>query len=107
MPSAVCGRLARAISVGWWSARAFPSPSGNAEVLTSVGRFFVDALWRSRGVAAEADGAAFHLSAEDWSRDLVRQNAIQSAGVLLMRFPVRRLRSAPRDCGAELRPLVA
>ena len=84
-----------------------PEPEWNAEVLTSVGRFFVDALWRSRGVAAEADGAAFHLSAEDWSRDLVRQNAIQSAGVLLMRFPVRRLRSAPRDCGAELRPLVA
>jgi very-short-patch-repair endonuclease len=88
-------------------ASGLPEPEWNAEVLTSAGRFFVDALWRERGVAAEADGAAFHLSAEDWSRDLIRQNAIQGAGVLLMRFPVRRLRSAPLECGAELRPLVA
>jgi hypothetical protein len=88
-------------------AAGLPEPEWNAEVLTPAGRFFVDALWRARGVGAEADGAAFHLSAEDWARDLVRQNAIQGAGVFLLRFPVRRLRSAPADCGAELRPLVA
>ena len=88
-------------------AAGLPEPEWNAEVLTAAGRFFVDALWRKRGVAAEADGAGFHLSAEDWSRDLVRQNAIHGVGILLVRFPVRRLRAAPEACGAELRPLVA
>ena len=84
-----------------------PEPEWNAEVLTPSGRYFLDALWRSRGVGAEADGSMFHLSAEDWARDLVRQNAIQGVGIVLMRFPVRRLRSAPAACGAELRQLVA
>jgi very-short-patch-repair endonuclease len=88
-------------------AAGLPEPEWNAEVLTAAGRFFVDALWRKRGVAAEADGALFHLSAEDWSRDLLRQNAIAGVGIRLVRFPVRRLRVAPDDCGAELRPLVA
>jgi very-short-patch-repair endonuclease len=84
-----------------------PEPEWNAEVITPRGRFFVDALWRSHGVAAEADGAAFHLSAEDWSKDLVRQNAIQGTGIVVLRFPIRRLRGAPLACGAEIGALVA
>jgi hypothetical protein len=83
-----------------------PEPEWNAEILTPQGRFFVDALWRARGVAAEADGAAFHLSADDWSKDLVRQNAIQGAGVVMLRFPIRRLRARPHDCGREIYALV-
>lgn len=88
-------------------AAGLPEPEWNAEVITPVGRYFVDALWRERGVGAEADGATFHLSAEDWSKDLLRQNAIAGVGIRLVRFPLRRLRGAPDDCGAELRPLVA
>jgi very-short-patch-repair endonuclease len=84
-----------------------PEPEWNAEVITARGRYFVDALWRRQGVAAEADGAAFHLSAEDWSKDLIRQNAIQGTGLLLLRFPIRRLRTAPGACGQELQALVA
>jgi very-short-patch-repair endonuclease len=88
-------------------AAGLPEPEWNAEVITAAGRYFVDALWRKRGVAAEADGAMFHLSAEDWASDLLRQNAIQGVGIRLVRFPVRRLRAAPGACGEELRPLVA
>jgi len=83
-----------------------PEPEWNASVVTPVGTYWVDALWRDRGVGAEADGSAFHLSAADWSRDLLRQNAIQGAGIRLFRFPVRRLRSDPLGCGRELRPLM-
>ena len=79
-----------------------PEPEWNAVIVTPRGRFQVDALWRAHGVAAEADGAGFHLSAEDWSKDLIRQNAIQGLGVRLLRFPVRRLRSMPDECGHEL-----
>ena len=53
-----------------------PEPEWGAEIPTAAGTFLVDALWRSHGVAVEVDGAAFHLSAEDWTRDPVRQNAL-------------------------------
>jgi hypothetical protein len=84
-----------------------PEPEWGAAIDTPVGTYFVDAYWREAKVAAEADGATFHLSANDWSSDLTRQNAIQGAGVRLFRFTVRRLRAAPLACGLELLPLVA
>jgi very-short-patch-repair endonuclease len=83
-------------------AAGLPEPEWNAEVATPWGTFFVDALWRRQRVAAEADGAAFHLSADDWQADLRRQNAIQGTGLTLFRFPVRRLRAEPQACGCEL-----
>jgi len=86
---------------------AVPEPEWGAPIETSSGTYFVDAYWATRRVAAEADGAAFHLSAHDWGADLRRQNAIQSVGVRLFRFPVRRLRAEPLSCGLELAPLVA
>ncbi len=84
-----------------------PEPEWGAAIDTPSGTFSVDAYWRRHRVAAEADGAAFHLSAADWGSDLSRQNAIQGAGVRLFRFPVRRLRAEPLACGFELLPLVA
>ncbi|MGY1660207.1 DUF559 domain-containing protein [Geodermatophilus sp. SYSU D00705] len=84
-----------------------PEPEWNAAVETPLGTYFVDAYWRRHRVAAEADGAAFHLSAPDWAADLRRQNALQAARVTLLRFPVRRLRAEPLACGLELAPLVA
>ena len=79
-----------------------PEPEWGAEVRTAAGTFHVDALWRAQGVAVEADGASFHLSAEDWTWDLTRQNAVLATGLVLLRYPVRRLRSAPEACGREI-----
>ena len=79
-----------------------PEPEWNAPVETRLGTYWVDALWRELGVGAEADGAAFHLSAEDWGRDILRQNAVQEVGIRLIRFPVRRLRSARVACRRDL-----
>lgn len=79
-----------------------PEPEWGAEVRTEAGTFHVDALWRAAGVAVEVDGATFHLSAEDWTRDLVRQNALQSTRLVLLRYPLRRLQSAPHACGREI-----
>ncbi|NYJ05399.1 hypothetical protein [Petropleomorpha daqingensis] len=84
-----------------------PEPEWGAAIDTPTGTYFVDAYWRRAKVAAEADGAMFHLSANDWSSDVGRQNAIQGVGVRLFRFPVRRLRAHPLACGLELLPLVA
>jgi hypothetical protein len=83
-------------------AAGLPEPEWNAAIETSEGTFFLDAYWPDRHVGAEADGAAFHVSAADWTRDLRRQNAIQGTGVRLFRFPVRRLRWEQARCGGEL-----
>jgi hypothetical protein len=84
-----------------------PEPEWGAAIETPEGTYFVDAYWRARRVAVEADGAEFHLSAADWSRDLRRQNAIQRTDVLVFRYPVRRLRADPLGCGREIYRLVA
>ena len=84
-----------------------PEPEWNAEIETPRGTYRVDALWRRAAVAAEADGAQFHLSAADWTDDLARQNAIQGTGISMFRYPVRRLRAAPHAVGGELRAVVA
>lgn len=87
-------------------AAGLSEPEWGAAVDTPMGTFHVDALWRAQGVAVEVDGAAFHLSAEDWARDLVRQNALLGTGLVLLRYPVRRLRSVPEVCGAEMRRVI-
>lgn len=84
-----------------------PEPEWNAPVETPLGTFFVDALWRQRRVGAEADGQAYHFSARNWADDLRRQNALHGVGLVLLRFPVRRLRFDGDACGEEIRGLVA
>jgi hypothetical protein len=84
-----------------------PEPEWGAAIETPSGTYFVDAYWKRHRVAAEADGAAFHLSAADWGADLRRQNALQSVRVTLFRYPVRRLRDEPLACGLELAQHVA
>ena len=79
-----------------------PEPEWGSRIVTPEGEFFLDAYWRRHRVGAEADGAAFHTSAEDWMKDLRRQNAIQATGIRLFRFPVRRLRWEGPACGNEL-----
>lgn len=88
-------------------AAGLPEPEWNAAVETGRGTAFVDALWRERGVGAEADGRAWHLGAAEWADDLRRQNALLSTGLVLLRFPVVRLRQDAQACGVELRALVA
>jgi very-short-patch-repair endonuclease len=69
-----------------------PAPELNVTVITAGGRFRVDALWRELGVAVEIDGAAWHLGSKPWESDLYRQNQLHTAGLVVLRFPVRRLR---------------
>ncbi len=80
-----------------------PTPEFNARVETAEGSFLVDALWRDYGLGVEIDGAAWHLDVLSWERDLRRQNLVHTAGVTLLRFPVRRLRDDPAGVVDELR----
>lgn len=80
-----------------------PMPELNADVRTPLGTFAVDALWRHLGKGVEIDGRAFHFDAEAWAADLTRQNAIQTAGVVLLRIPARRLWTDPAGVLADIR----
>ena len=79
-----------------------PRPEYNAGVSTSLGTKYVDALWRALGKGVEVDGRQFHFTAESWSADLARQNAIQTAGVVLLRIPAWRLWREPDAVLADI-----
>lgn len=84
------------------TAAGLPEPVWNSSVETPDGVYYLDAYWPEHRVGAEADGAAFHLGADDWGKDLRRQNAIHGVGIRLLRFPVRRLRWEGAACGDEM-----
>jgi very-short-patch-repair endonuclease len=88
-------------------AAGLPEPEWGARIETAAGVYFVDALWRRKRVAVEADGREYHLSPAHWEADLRRQNAIHGAGVVLFRYPVVRLRDDGPRCGDEMRRLIA
>lgn len=79
-----------------------PLPELNGAVTTSLGTRYVDALWRDLGKGVEVDGQAFHLDAAAWRSDLIRQNAIQSTGIVLLRIAAHRLWSEPAAVVAEI-----
>jgi very-short-patch-repair endonuclease len=80
-----------------------PPPELNAAVHTSLGVRYIDALWRALCRGVEIDGQAFHVDPVTWQADLRRQNAIQTAGVVLLRIPARRLWTEPGTVVAEIR----
>ena len=80
----------------------FPMPELNAAVETSIGTRYVDGLWRLLGKGVEVDGQAWHLSPASWRADLVRQKAIQSDGVVLLRIAARRLWTEPDAVVSEI-----
>jgi very-short-patch-repair endonuclease len=77
-------------------------PEFNAAVSTALGTRYVDALWRELGKGVEVDGQAFHLDASAWRADLTRQNAVQTAGIVLLRIAARRLWTEPDAVLAEI-----
>lgn len=80
-----------------------PLPQLNAEVFTGRGRYFVDALWRELGLGAEIDGRSVHGQAHAFEADRARQNAIQTAGIVLIRFPVSQVLGDPDGVVRETR----
>ena len=83
-----------------------PEPEWNVRLETDYGAVVLDSLWRAAGVAAEIDGARWHLDAAAWEADQRRQNAIQARGILVLRFFVRRLTSDTDAVISELRKVL-
>jgi very-short-patch-repair endonuclease len=79
-----------------------PMPEMNARVGTPLGTRYVDALWRAQRKGVEIDGQSYHLGPVQWQADLLRQNAIQTTGIVLLRVPARRLWTEPDAVIAEI-----
>jgi hypothetical protein len=84
-----------------------PMPEMNAPLATRDGIKVIDALWRSIGKGVEIDGRSYHLDPRSWAGDLARQNAVQLAGVVLLRIAADRLWSDPAGVVQELRAFLA
>jgi hypothetical protein len=84
-----------------------PMPEMNASLATRDGIKVIDALWRCVGKGVEIDGHAYHFDPRSWAGDLARQNAVQLAGVVLLRIAAHRLWSDPAGVVQELRSFLA
>lgn len=87
-------------------AAGLPEPRLNARVAAGGRVYRVDALWPECRVIVEIDGMAHHTGVNQWESDLHRQNALHTAGYVVLRFPVRRLYVDPAGVIAELRALL-
>ncbi|MBO0883725.1 MAG: DUF559 domain-containing protein [Mycobacterium sp.] len=79
-----------------------PMPVLNAPISVAGRRFVVDALWPDHWLIVEIDGLTWHLDSARWELDLRRQNLLHSAGYLVLRFSVRRVREDPDGLISEL-----
>ena len=75
--------------------------------MTPEGTFSVDALWRSRRVAAEAHGRAHDLGVQQWQDDLRRQNAVHGPVSCSCGSLCAACASTATRAGAQLAPPVS
>lgn len=68
-----------------------PSPRTNAR----VGRYEVDLLWRTAGLAVEVDGYTFHGSRDRFEGDRIRDAELAAQGILVIRVTWRQIRDEP------------
>ncbi|RAK26748.1 hypothetical protein B0I29_126139 [Actinoplanes lutulentus] len=65
-------------------------------------RRYLDAYWPDFRLHVEVDGA-HHMDAEQWTADMLRQNAVWIKGDRILRFPASLLRSNPSAVAAQLK----
>ena len=68
-----------------------PPPRTNVR----VGRYEVDVLWKSVGLAIEVDGYGFHASRDRFEGDRVRDADLAAQGILVIRVTWRQIRDEP------------
>lgn len=101
--SAPEGDLRRLIQRGKIPMPVFNARLYEGETLLGI----VDAWWEEVGVGAEVDSKAYHFSAGDWQRTMVRHDRLVARGVLLLHFTPRQIRTAPEEVAAQIRAALA
>ena len=84
------------------AAHRLPPPEVNAR----AAGYEVDFLWRAERLVAETDGAATHLTARAFEADRRRDEALQLAGLRVVRFTWRRVTEEPEAVAATLAALL-
>jgi hypothetical protein len=62
-----------------------------------------DAWWEAAGVAAEVDSREYHFEEADWERTMQRHARMTAAGIMVLHFTPRRIRTQPDQVVAEIR----
>jgi hypothetical protein len=80
-----------------------PAPLFNARLYLGQQLLAVpDAWWPQAGVAAEADSREWHFSPDGWEQTMLRHARMTAAGVLVLHFSPRQVRTAPGDVVAAI-----
>lgn len=93
--------IAGAISggeAGYWRLvhdSSLPDPELNVRVILDDRVFFIDALWDELRLGVEIDGREVHAQQAAFDEDRIRQNLIQTHGILLLRFTVAQVFAEP------------
>jgi hypothetical protein len=75
-----------------------PAPLLNARLYLGSRLLAVpDAWWPQAGVAAEVDSREWHLSPDDWEQSMLRHARMTAAGLLVLHFSPRQVRTAPAE----------
>jgi hypothetical protein len=79
-------------------AGGLPAPLFNARLYLGPRLLAVpDAWWPQAGVAAEVDSREWHVSPEGWEQTMRRHARLTAAGILVLHFSPRQVRTAPAD----------
>jgi hypothetical protein len=71
-----------------------PAPMYNARLFAGSTLLAVaDAWWPAAGVVAEVESREWHLSPEDWERTMLRHAKMTAAGILVLHFTPRQIRT--------------
>jgi very-short-patch-repair endonuclease len=84
-------------------AAGLPRPETNVW----IGRWEVDALWRTQRLVAEVDGYAFHASRAQFERDRARDADLQAAGYRVIRLTWRQVTGERERIAARLAAALA
>lgn len=66
------------------------------------GTIYLDVLYEAELVNVELDGSAYHSGEQARERDICRDAALAARGLLVVRYPPRRLYQQPAEVRAEL-----
>jgi hypothetical protein len=61
-----------------------------------------DAWWPKAGVAVEVDSREWHLSPEDWQRTMNRHARMGAAGIIVLHFSPRDIRTKPAEVAQRI-----
>lgn len=89
---------------GTWFEHGIPLPESGVPIIGADGAtYWVDQCWLEHGVIVELDGMFKYDDPTALRREKLRQEALEEAGWIVVRFTWEQLRRDPSGCAARLR----